>query len=436
MKKYISFLVTLTMLAGIIGMPAYAWQTRVRAIPSVRITVNVSDLNVGDELSYSAESYISVPDNAYYELDDAEWIDEVSYLRVGDQPRMRVYLTAIPKETSGSNYDTVWLFQNSYNSSNVHISKGEFINADRRDSGYSLEVTLRINAVNGRYEEPMSVYWADSRGMGTWAVDENDSGYYDIICYRGSSAVKKLSSYHGNSYNFYPYMTREGDYSFKVRTVPAPGGTGRNSDWVESGSIYIDKEHVSDGTGQTTADEAGGAPVGLLVVRMVADHAVERGEDVANLVERGVHRVRPGELAVVAQALGAPVGEDVAAEGGQDVRAAAVAEDAHRRVEPLVPGGDELRVVDAAVSGLGRLLVGEDEPVGQVVVGRIDHRREVVQGTLRAGAQVEVLVVHGVPVGVGLASCDTADSTPRAACKSNRAESAAVVSLCFRGKLC
>ena len=35
--------------------------------------------------------------------------------------------------------------------------------------------------------------------------------------------------------------------------------------------------------------------------------------------------MRPGELAVVAQALGAPVGENVAAEGGEHVRAAAVA---------------------------------------------------------------------------------------------------------------
>ena len=150
------------------------------------------------------------------------------------------------------------------------------------------------------------------------------------------------------------------------------------------------------------ADEPRGALVGLLVGRVVADHAVEGREHVAHLVERGVHRVRPGELAVVAQALGAPVGEDVAAEGGEHVRAAAVAEDAHRRVEPLVPGGDELRVVDAAVGGLGRLLVGEDEPVGQVVVRGVDHGGQVVERTFRAGAQVEVLVVHGCRVVVGV----------------------------------
>ena len=258
MKKIISFILTVTMLLGLATVPSYAWATHTKAISSVKINVNLSDLNVGDELSDNAESYVSVPDNEYYYLEDAEWIDEVRYLSVGDQPRMRVYLYATPKETSGSRYDTIWLFHTSYNSNNVRVNKGEFINADRRDSGYALEVTLRINPVNGHYEAPSDVYWTDSTGMGAWSVDENDSGYYDVICYRGSSAVKKLYTYHGFNYNFFPYMTREGDYTFKVRTVPAPNGKGKNSEWVESGGLYIDKDHVSDGTGQTTADEHGG----------------------------------------------------------------------------------------------------------------------------------------------------------------------------------
>ncbi|MBR2532478.1 MAG: N-acetylmuramoyl-L-alanine amidase family protein [Lachnospiraceae bacterium] len=283
MKKYISFLITFTMLAALITLPSYAWSTHTKTIPSVRITVNLNDISVGDELSYSAESYITVPDNAYYELDDAEWIDEIYSLKVGDQPRMRVYLSAIPKETSGSHYDTIWLFQSSYNSSNVHINKGEFISADRRDSGYGLEVTLRINAINGQFNEPNDVYWTDSRGTGRWNVDENDSGYYDIVCYRGSTAVKKLFAYHGNSYNFYPYMTKEGDYSFKVRTVAAPEGKGKNSDWVESGGLYIDKNNVSDGTGQTTADEHGGGAAGGSALPYISGNNYPDGTGNANV---------------------------------------------------------------------------------------------------------------------------------------------------------
>ena len=170
MKKFSSLLVAAAMLLGLTA-PAYAWSTHTKSIPSVRITVNLNDLEIGDELSDNAETYITVPDNEYYTLDDAEWIDEVYSLKVGDQPRMRVYLSAVPKETSGNNYDTVWLFQNSYNTGNVRIGKGEFISADRRDSGYALEVTLRINPVNGQYSAPIDAFWTDNRGMGKWDPD-------------------------------------------------------------------------------------------------------------------------------------------------------------------------------------------------------------------------------------------------------------------------
>ena len=81
-----------------------------------------------------------------------------------------------------------------------------------------------------------------------------------MVLYRGSSEVKRLKEYKGTSYNFYPYMTREGTYSFKVRTVPGTETEkkyGKNSDWTESDEMYIDERHVSDGKGQ---DGGGSAP--------------------------------------------------------------------------------------------------------------------------------------------------------------------------------
>lgn len=64
-----------------------------------------------------------------------------------------------------------------------------------------------------------------------------------------------MEDYKGTSYNFYPYMTKEGDYTFKVRTVPhSDGSYGKKSDWTESDDLYIDEDHVSDGTGQSRDD--------------------------------------------------------------------------------------------------------------------------------------------------------------------------------------
>ena len=49
-------------------------------------------------------------------------------------------------------------------------------------------------------------------------------------------------------------MTREGTYHFRIRTIPKTNKEeqyGKKSDWIESDEIYIAKEDVSDGSGQT-----------------------------------------------------------------------------------------------------------------------------------------------------------------------------------------
>ena len=55
-------------------------------------------------------------------------------------------------------------------------------------------------------------------------------------------------------------LTKEGDYTFKVRTVPHTDDEKRYGDksgWVESGDLYIDADEVSDGTGKDTGSGTG-----------------------------------------------------------------------------------------------------------------------------------------------------------------------------------
>lgn len=259
-KQTALFAMVLSMLFSFVS---FAYSDRYRSIPSVRITVKTGDLQIGDELSDDAESYVTVPDNNYYTLDSAEWLDDIRSLKVGDEPRMKVYLSNSGYTQEHTNYDTIYNFRGSYTSSNVRITNGEFLSAAKRDSGETLEVTLRVKAIKGQYDSPDDVYWTNTRGTARWNSPENGSGYYDVICYRGSAVVKRLSGYHGTSYNFYPYMTKAGDYSFKVRTV-APenisSSVGKNSDWIESDTLTIEEDQVSDGTGAVEGDEVGGGP--------------------------------------------------------------------------------------------------------------------------------------------------------------------------------
>ena len=75
--------------------------------------------------------------------------------------------------------------------------------------------------------------------------------------------VKKLEDYKGTSYNFYPYMTKEGDYSFKVRTVPhtEEEKSRRQEERMDrSRRLIYDEDEVSDGTGQENGN--GSTPSG------------------------------------------------------------------------------------------------------------------------------------------------------------------------------
>ena len=260
MKKILKLTGLTALWIFIMCSTAFAYYERIKEIPSVKINVVTSSLELGDELPQDASSCVSIPQNDYCYLEDAVWIDDIYSLKVGAEPRMKVYIAATPKEVSTDKYSTLYLFRNNYSSSNVRINGGSYISSARRDNGYTLEVALRVKPVSGSYETPYNAYWASSKGTGRWETGENSSGYFDVICYRGSSIVKKLKNYKGNSYNFFPYMTKEGDYTFKVRSVAPEGissSVGKNSEWCESDTIYIGADDVSDGSGQTSSDENG-----------------------------------------------------------------------------------------------------------------------------------------------------------------------------------
>ena len=222
-----------------------------RVITSVTIRVN-SKLEPGSTLpdigldSGSVESgEISVSSTNRYTVDRAEWVTSTSRtIEVGDRPEMKVWLRAGSED----------YFKGTYRSSNVSVKSGDFVSAKREDSD-TLMVRIRVQAVKGNFAPPEDAYWKDNaRGMARWEKPEDgDSGKYEVVLRRGSAKVHTVETT-GTSYNFYPYMTTAGTYSFRVRTIAktsADENYGKSSDWIESDELYIAKEDVSDGSGRT-----------------------------------------------------------------------------------------------------------------------------------------------------------------------------------------
>lgn len=178
-----------------------------------------------------------------YTVSSAEWVGSGS-IYVGSKPQIRVYLT--PNDPDDR------YFKGSYSSSNVKINGGTYVSA-KKNSSDELVVTLKVNEVKGTYESPDDAYWQDNTlGRAKWKAAEHSSDTYDIYLYRGGSVVHKVEKYKGTTYNFYPWMTKKGTYTFKVRTVSSStnSSSSSRSDWTESDEIYISEEDVSDGSGQ------------------------------------------------------------------------------------------------------------------------------------------------------------------------------------------
>ncbi len=253
-KKSAALLLAVLCLLAAVPLEALAATKPINSV-SVKVSSKMEpgshlpDIQIGS--GSAADGGVTVGASGRYTVTAAEWVDKNSKeITAGDEPRMKVTLT--PSDVSE------YYFLASYKSSNVKISGGSFVSA-RRD-GDSLVVTLRVKAIKGDYDPPKDAYWNEKNlGEARWDKPENDSGYYELQLLRDEKNVHKVAKVSGKSYNFYPYMTKEGEYTFKVRTIPGNEEQtkyGKKSDWVESGELEITDRYVSDGKGQQSKDSS------------------------------------------------------------------------------------------------------------------------------------------------------------------------------------
>ena len=226
-------------------------------VKSISITLEVAPVP-GEDLPDLDYGYmgdpgreVRIPSNERYEIVSAEWGSKIDEAKLGG-----TYTIKITLETLND-----YRFSSSYSSSKVTVRGGDFVSAKRQGSG-KLLVTVKTDPAEGSLDEPEEVYWSSGKytsskfGYADW--EKVGDAAYDVYLYRGSKTVKKVTDLHTSSYNFYPYMTSEGPYTFRVRAVPADDSVpkyAKKSDWVTSDELYVDEDEVSDGSGQDKDDK-------------------------------------------------------------------------------------------------------------------------------------------------------------------------------------
>ena len=222
-------------------------------INSASITLDI-DLMDGEDLPTLQEGItgdtganVRVSDNARYDISDAEWSKDVDAVEMGKTYNLKVTLDA------KGDYE----FRSSYSSSKITVKGGTFVSARRGDSSDELIVTIRTNKAEGILDCPDDAEWKSLKynnakfGYASW--DKVTNAAYDVYLYRNGKVVHRVENLKTTTYNFYPYMTKEGDYTFRVRAIPSSTemkSYAEKSDWVYSDELYVDKDEVSDGTGQ------------------------------------------------------------------------------------------------------------------------------------------------------------------------------------------
>ena len=139
-------------------------------------------------------------------------------------------------------------FAQNFSEDNVHLSDNGVKVTELRRSKTRLIVGLRFPGIKGDFAEPEEVSWKKGAlGQASWREPSNTCGSYELVLRRGNDIVKRVFGVTGNSYNFYPYMTRSGNYSFRIRTE-AKGG-GKSSGFAESEFLKVNAAQVSNGQG-------------------------------------------------------------------------------------------------------------------------------------------------------------------------------------------
>ena len=150
-----------------------------------------------------AHEVVAMAKGSNFTITKAEWgSGKKSYVTVGDELKVVLVLTPVDVTTN--------FFQAAYHSGTFHIEGGSYVSAKRE--GDDLHLTVKLKAVQGRYDAPVSVDWnARTLGQVSWTPGQSDSHSYQVQLFRNGNRIFELARLNATQYNFYPYMTKAGN---------------------------------------------------------------------------------------------------------------------------------------------------------------------------------------------------------------------------------
>lgn len=238
-KKGAALMLTICMTAAL-AMNVWAAESRTK-ITSIRLKIS-SSIEAGssdDDIEITTTSSLFTVGEVEIQNDVDEW-------EAGDIPKAKVWLYA----------DDDYYFSST--SSSVFTLTGDdatYVSAKTEDSKATMVLTFKLDALEGDLYVDDAEWEDDTSGVGSWS-DTDGAKSYQVRLYRGSSSVTSIIDVSGTTYNFSSYITKTGDYTYKVRAVSSSSGKG---EWTESDNWYVDSDTLAIvGTGVGSSVTSGG----------------------------------------------------------------------------------------------------------------------------------------------------------------------------------
>ena len=217
-------------------------------VSSVSITLDVApavgeslpDLDVG----YTSDNCeVMIPSNDKYDIVSAKWSSSTKTdVKLGGTYTLKVTLKTLNDYKFSSS---------SYTSSKVKVKNGTFVSASRT-SANNLVVTVKTKPAKGDLDAPGEAYWQSTKSgssdLGTAKWESVEDASYEAYLYRGSKVIHRTGEIHVSNYDFFPYMTSKGTYTFRVRALPSNDEVSKyasKSDWTSSDEVYIDENDAA-----------------------------------------------------------------------------------------------------------------------------------------------------------------------------------------------
>lgn len=123
-------------------------------------------------------------------------------------------------------------------SNQIRLSGGgaKFVKASRQNNGQTLIITAELEKL-AEYVEEVNEPMFRNDGYGEWEPSAGALTYKVLLTSPNGRRYEAVTG--GTSYDFRPFMQKEGSYEFRVKAISK---TGNSTVWSDSGSLAVTKE--------------------------------------------------------------------------------------------------------------------------------------------------------------------------------------------------